>query len=146
MRFIGNRFWVLFIPVTVSFVLMSGDGFCQQQGCKQVCVKEAVKCVKYGQGCAQYQYQCSSYQNNCVSYNRYGGCTRYQKVCAQYKHVCTQTQQVCVQQQPVCSQYQTVCSNQPAATQGKAFQQLQEIDKGRDSLFDGGPGSTLNRR
>jgi len=146
MRLIYVRLWVLFISVIVFFALMAGEGFSQQQGCKQVCVKEAVQCLKYGTGCAQYQNQCTSYRNNCISYNRYGGCSRYQQVCAQYKQVCTQTQQICLQQQKVCNQYQTVCPNQPVATPGKAFQQLQEIEKGRDSLFDGGPGSTLNRR
>ncbi len=145
MRSICARFWFFLVAVIVSFALMAGEGF-SQQGCRQVCVKEAVKCIKYGSGCAQYQNQCSYYQNRCVSHNRYGGCSRYQQVCARYRQVCTRTQQTCLQKQNVCSQYQTVCQKQPAATPGKAFQQLQEIEKGRDSLFDGGPGSTLNRR
>ncbi len=146
MRFSKIQSGVLLVTLLLSLAATTGNGHAQQN-CKQVCVHETVKCVKYGNGCVQYQYQCASYRDVCTARDRSGGCIRHQQVCAQYKQACTRYQQVCLQQQKVCSNYQTVCSpSNQAGAPGKAFQQLQGIGKGRDSIFDGGPGSTLNRR
>jgi hypothetical protein len=133
------------LVLLVSFAL-TGLGLAQQ-GCKQVCVDEAVKCLQTGTKCTAYGNQCVQYRNNCTSYNRYGACTRYQQVCSQYKQVCQRQEQACLRQQKVCKKYDTVCpSAKPAGKPGKAFEQLKEIEQGKDSTFDGGPGSTLNRR
>lgn len=133
------------VGTLMGLMAMAGNGYAQP-GCKQVCVQETTKCVKQGNSCVQYGNTCAQYRNNCVAYNRYGACTRHQQVCAQYRQTCTRYQQGCLQQQKVCSQYQNVCPSQPTPRTGKAFEQLKEIGGGKDSTFDGGPGSTLNRR
>ncbi len=105
---------LLFACVAVVFA-MPGNGWAQS-GCKQQCVKEAVKCIQHGN-------QCTQYQNRCARYDTKGRCLQYQQVCVQQK-------QVCLQQQKVCTQYQTVCPPQQGKT-GTAFQQLQKIEKGQ---------------
>lgn len=146
MRFFKIHSGVFLAAFLLSLAVAAGSGYAQQN-CRQVCDHETVKCVRYGKGCVQYQYQCAGYRDVCTGRDRSGGCLRHQQVCAQYKQACTRYQQVCVQQQKVCTHYQTVCSpSKPAGPPGNAFRQLKEIGKGKDSTFDGGPGSTLNRR
>jgi len=102
--------------VGFCFVLGAAASATAQSGCKQQCVREAVKCI-------QYDTQCAQYQNRCARYDTKGRCLQQQQVCVQKK-------QVCVQQQKVCTQYQTVCPPQQGKT-GGAFQQLQKIEKGQ---------------
>jgi hypothetical protein len=110
-----RRFVICGFGVLILMLNLSGAVFAQS-GCKQQCVREAVKCVQYGK-------QCTQYQNQCARYDTKGRCLQYQQVCRQY-------QQVCTQQQKVCTQYQTVCPPQQGKT-GSAFQQLQKIEKGQ---------------
>jgi hypothetical protein len=145
MRETSGFFWTVLTVILCILFVTAGSSFADG-GCKQVCVKEGKKCVQYGQKCTHYNNQCARYQNQCIRYSR-GSCTQYQQVCTQYKQVCTHYQQACVQEQTYCLQQQTVCPQQNhAVNKGKAYQQLEEIAGGKDSMFDGGPGSTLNRR
>ncbi len=102
------------------FVLAAAGSAPAQSGCRQQCIREAVKCVQYGNKCAQYQ-------NRCARYDTKGRCLQYQRVCVQQ-------QQVCLQQQRVCAQYQKVCPQQGKSD--SAFQQLQKIESGQEN-FDG---------
>ncbi len=143
-----TRGYLVTFSMGILFILlaMAGNGFAQG-GCKQVCVKEGKKCAQYGQRCVDYKNQCVRSQNQCIQYSG-GRCLQYQQVCTQYRQVCARYQQACVREQTYCLQHRIVCPQQTpyAGKQGRAYQQLQEIEGGKDSLFDGGPGSTLNRR
>ncbi|MGE5844079.1 MAG: hypothetical protein ACM32K_04180 [Syntrophaceae bacterium] len=112
----------IFIVIGFCFVPGAAGSASAQSGCKQQCVREAVKCVQYGT-------QCTQYQNRCARYDTKGRCLQQQQVCVQ-------KQQVCTQQQKVCSQYQTVCPPQRQGNSGSAFQQLQKIERGQGG-FDG---------
>ena len=124
--------------------------------CYKKCVSEKSVCLKYVNQCVQQGLKCIRNETICTSRDRRTGqCLSTQQRCAQYNQVCTQYKQVCVQYDKTCAQYQTVCPDpkpQPLAQQrtqpsgGKALDQLKAIEKGNDSIFDGGPGSTLNRR
>ena len=111
-----------FIVIGFCLVLGAADSAPAQSGCKQQCVREAVKCVQYGT-------QCTQYQNRCARYDTKGRCLQQQQVCVQKKQICTQ-------QQKVCAQYQTVCPPQRQGNSGGAFQQLQKIERGQGG-FDG---------
>ena len=113
---------MIFIVIGFCLVLGAADSAPAQSGCKQQCVREAVKCVQYGT-------QCTQYQNRCARYDTKGRCLQQQQVCVQKKQVCTQ-------QQKVCAQYQTVCPPQRQGNSGGAFQQLQKIERGQGG-FDG---------
>ena len=97
----------IFIVIGFCFVLGVPGSAPAQSGCKQQCVREAVKCVQYGT-------QCTQYQNRCARYDTKGRC---------------------LLQQQVCAQYQTVCPPQQGNS-GSAFQQLQKIERGQGN-FDG---------
>jgi len=126
--------------------------------CYKKCVSEKSVCLKYVNQCVQQGLKCIRNETICTSRDRRTGqCLSTQQRCAQYNQVCTQYKQVCVQYDKTCAQYQTVCPDskpqpQPLGQQrtqpsgGKALDQLKAIEKGNDSIFDGGPGSTLNRR
>jgi hypothetical protein len=113
---LAQRGFVIFLSACALALFTLPGTVAAQSGCKQQCVKEAVKCVQYGS-------QCTQYQNRCARYDTKGRCLQYQQVCVQQK-------QVCLQQQKICTQYQTVCPPQQGKT-GNAFQQLQKIEKGQ---------------
>jgi hypothetical protein len=124
--------------------------------CYKKCVSEKSVCKQYVKQCVQQGLKCIRTETICTSRDRRTGqCLSTQQRCAQYQQVCTQYKDVCVQYDKTCTQYQTVCPDakpQPMGQQrtapsgGKALDQLKAIDQGKDSIFDGGPGSTLNRR
>lgn len=111
---------LLSLAIGFCFVLGAPTSAAAQSGCRQHCIREAVKCVQYGSHCTRYQ-------NRCVRYDGKGRCLQTQQICVQQK-------QVCVQQQKVCAQHQTVCP--PQRNAGSAFQQLQNIQRGQGN-FDG---------
>ncbi len=124
--------------------------------CYKKCVSERSVCKKYVNQCVQQGLKCIRTETVCTSRDRRTGrCLSTTQRCAQYNQVCTQYKQVCVQYDKTCAQYKTVCPDpkpKPLAQQkippsgSKALDQLKAIEKGNDSIFDGGPGSTLNRR
>lgn len=107
-----HRFVLCTLGILALMLTLPGTGFAQS-GCRQQCIREAVKCVQYG--------------NQCARYDTKGRCLQNQQVCVQQR-------QVCLQQQRVCAQYQTACP--PQGNSGSAFQQLQKIERGQGN-FDG---------
>lgn len=126
--------------------------------CYQKCVSERSVCKKSVNQCVQQNLKCIRTQSFCTSKDyRTGRCLNYQQKCAQYERVCSQYRQVCVQYEKTCAKYEKVCQDsqqkpQPMPQQqveprgSKALDQLKDIERGNDWRFDGGPGSTLNRR
>ena len=146
-------FSVVVVLAVVAIAIPASAGDCYKK-----CVSEKSVCLKYVNQCVQQGLKCIRTETVCTSRDsKTTRCLSTQQRCAQYNTVCTQYKQVCVQYDKTCAQYQTVCPDskpqpQPLGQQktqpsgGKALDQLKAIEKGNDSIFDGGPGSTLNRR